>query len=62
MMRCHFCDEVTEDCGFHLVGRLSIAFPLACFSEANTMLEKDTWQGTEGGLWPTVLEELNPCE
>ena len=51
----HF--QVIIEYNFHLAGYL---LSLHTLIKQTAMLEKATWQGIEGGLWPTVLEEVNP--
>lgn len=53
-MGCHFSEEIIEDCGSCLAGILSLQGSL----RARALMEKAPWQGTEGGPWPTVREEL----
>ena len=45
---------------FILLAGSRLPFLLPASMKQTAMLEKATWQGIEGGLWPTVLEELNP--
>lgn len=61
-MVCHFCDEVPEDCDFHLTIILSVSHSLALMKQG-TMLCDALWRGTEGKelqvcLWPVALEQL----